>query len=174
MFWLFAEAWIFLQEFILVVYDRVVHLGFGLWYSRVPKRDLPPVDNNLLLEPATILAEKIRDGKVKSTVVVKAYIDRIKQVDPILNAVVDERFQSAITEAEEIDRKVSSGAEDFALGRKPLLGVPVTTKNYVAVEGCLQDAGSWYFKGHKAEEDAPVIKSLREAGAIPLAISNVP
>lgn len=174
MLWMLAEAWLFLQELISVFYDRGCHFIFGLWYSRVPRRVLPPVGNPLLMEPATSLADKVRTGKVKSVDVVKAYIERIKEVQPVVNALVDERFEAAIAEAEEIDRKVAADSGYAEPRTKPLLGIPITTKDYVGVKGCLQDTGSWYFKGHKAEEDGTAIKQLREAGAIPLAISNVP
>lgn len=36
------------------------------------------------------------------------------------------------------------------------------------------DAGSLYWKGQRADEDAAVVSLMRRAGAIPLAISNVP
>ncbi|XP_064474030.1 fatty-acid amide hydrolase 2-like [Ornithodoros turicata] len=171
---LVAEIYLFVQELFLFLYDRVVHFVFGLWYSRFPKATVPPTNNPLLCEPATSLADKIRAGKVKSVNVVQAHIDRIKDVQPLLNAIVDERFEAALAEAEEIDRKVSSSAEDSEFLKKPLLGVPFTVKNYVAVKDCLWDTGSWYHKGRKASEDAKTVQLLREAGAVPLAITNVP
>lgn len=39
---------------------------------------VPPVKNLLLLDPATVLAMKIRTRKVTSVEVVKAFIERIK------------------------------------------------------------------------------------------------
>lgn len=35
-------------------------------------------------------------SKIKSETIVKAYIKRIKQIQPVLNCVVDERFDDAI------------------------------------------------------------------------------
>ncbi|KAH7986550.1 hypothetical protein HPB52_024874 [Rhipicephalus sanguineus] len=57
---------------------------------------------------------------------------------------------------------------------KPLLGLPFTSKNSIAIRGMRHDAGSLYWHGRRAEEDAPSVASLRRAGAIPLALTNVP
>ena len=35
---------------------------------------------------------------------VKAFIDRIEEVNPIINAVVDDRFEECLEEAKEIDK----------------------------------------------------------------------
>ncbi|XP_064474012.1 fatty-acid amide hydrolase 2-like [Ornithodoros turicata] len=171
---LLLDVWIFLQELYYFACDRVIHFLFGLWYGNVAKAVLPPVDSSLLLEPATCLAVNIRLGKVKSVDVVKAYIKRIRQVQPMLNTIVDERFQDAVAEAEDIDRKIKSGTMDPQFLSKPFLGVPFTAKNSVGIEDCVQDWGSWYLKDRKAKEDAKVVELLREAGAIPVATSNVP
>ncbi|CAN7941135.1 unnamed protein product, partial [Ixodes hexagonus] len=44
----------------------------------------------------------------------------------------------------------------------------------VACSGLVQDAGSSYFVNQRADKDAAVVALLREAGAIPLALTNVP
>ncbi|KAH7970160.1 hypothetical protein HPB49_000379 [Dermacentor silvarum] len=41
-------------------------------------------------------------------------------------------------------------------------------------EGLRQDAGSLFWHGRRAEEDAPSVALLRAAGAFPLALTNVP
>ncbi|XP_013776340.2 fatty-acid amide hydrolase 2-like [Limulus polyphemus] len=57
--------------------------------------------------------------------------------------------------------------------KMPFLGIPFTTKDCIGVKGMLQTAGLVSKKGTKAVKDADVIVLLREAGAIPLAITNV-
>lgn len=38
--------------------------------------------------------------------VVSAYIDRVKEVNPYLNAVVEERYRAALDEARSVDRQI--------------------------------------------------------------------
>ncbi|CAN7938355.1 unnamed protein product, partial [Ixodes hexagonus] len=110
--------------------------------------------------------------QLKSVDVVEAYVKRIKEVNPVLNAVVDSRFEDALAEAAQVDRRVSQGCVD---GPALLfLGVPFTVKNSVAVKGCVADVGSFYLKGQRATQDAAVVSLMLRAGAIPVAISNVP
>merc|ERR1719245_122902 len=46
--------------------------------------------------PATTLAAKIRSRDLTSVEVCEAFIDRIKTVNGIVNAVVDNRFKDAL------------------------------------------------------------------------------
>lgn len=70
--------------------------------------------------------------------VVSAYIERIKEVNRFINAVVDERFKEALEESQLVDDLIARSDESQRreiLRRKPFLGVPVTTKNLVGVKG---------------------------------------
>ncbi|KAG0411608.1 hypothetical protein HPB47_011280 [Ixodes persulcatus] len=111
--------------------------------------------------------------KLKSVDVVRAYVKRLEEVNPALNAVTDTRYEEALTEAEEVDRQVAEGAAASERDQ-PLLGIPFTVKNTIGVRGCLQDCGSFYSKGRRSPEDAQVVALMRKAGAIPVAISSVP
>lgn len=137
---------------------------------------LPPITDAVLLKPATQLAEQIRSGKLKSVNLLKAYIARIQAVQPTVNAVVEERFSDALQEAAEADQLVASRAkspEELAR-EKPFLGVPLTTKNCYAVKGMIQDSGLVARAGVRAPQDADCMALMRRAGAIPMAVTNVP
>ncbi|KAH6934941.1 hypothetical protein HPB50_002307 [Hyalomma asiaticum] len=166
----------FLLELGVYLWCTVTRLVFALWFFWKKPLRLPPVTDKLLLRSATSLAADIRDGKVKSVDVVLAYIRRIREVQPVINAVVEERFEEALKEAEEVDRLVSSGTMNKSkmITEKPLLGLPFTVKNSIAVKGLRQDAGSPFWHGRRAADDAPSVALLRAAGAIPLALTNVP
>lgn len=76
---------------------------------------------------------------------VYAYIERIKEVNRILNAVVDNRYQLAIKEAKICDEQLATGkfnAETLEK-EKPLYGVPITIKECCAVKG---NRNSSYFR----------------------------
>lgn len=67
----------------------------------------------------------------------EAYITRIKQVNPFINAVVDDRFLAAVVEAKNCDEQLKAGKFDVATleKEKPLYGVPITIKECCAVKG---------------------------------------
>ncbi|KAG4070040.1 hypothetical protein HA402_013700 [Bradysia odoriphaga] len=106
-------------------------------------QSVKPVTNALLKEPATTLARKIRQKQVTSVEVLEAFISRIAEVNPLLNCVVDNRFDAARKEAAEADALVASGkyTEEELEREKPFLGVPISTKDCLAVEGLLHT--SW-------------------------------
>lgn len=103
-------------------FDELLDLIWGLYYTSL-KKSVCELRNNLLLESAVSLAKKIRERNLSAEELVQAYIDRIKEINPILNGVVDDRFDLAIKEAQEIDKNIANGKyseEDFK--SKPFLG----------------------------------------------------
>lgn len=61
----------------------------------------------------------------------RSYIDRIKEIQPILNCVVEERFEEALKEAKKCDEMLKSPnapSVQVLAKEKPFLGVPFTTK----------------------------------------------
>lgn len=68
---------------------------------------------------------------------VQFYINRIKEVNPIVNAVVDERFSQALDDAKKIDEFLqNTKLSELDLEKsKPLLGVPVTIKESCSLTG---------------------------------------
>lgn len=62
---------------------------------------------------------------------------RIKDVNPVLNAVVEERFKAARNEAKLVDSylKTTSLTNKELEKIKPLLGVPITVKECCSVMG---------------------------------------
>ncbi|KAK1890276.1 Fatty-acid amide hydrolase 2-A [Dissostichus eleginoides] len=139
-----AQVWLF---------KAVMGLLFMLFRLLSPRstsmsgKKLPPVSDPLLLASATQLAKKIRRKEVSSVEVVRAYIDRIQEVNPFVNAVIKDRFDAALLEASQ---------ESFALQ-----GMPFTT-------------GLVSRRGVVATVDAPPVALLKRAGAIPLGVTNTP
>lgn len=104
----------------------------------------------------------------------KTFIERVQEVNPLLNCVVDERFTDAMKDAEEADRFIASGqwTEDEIATKKPFLGVPISTKDCIKVKGMLNTSGLHWRRETRGDDDAPTIKAMRDAGAIPFAITN--
>ncbi|CAD7085135.1 unnamed protein product [Hermetia illucens] len=142
------------------------------WLKKGDK--VPPITDNLLLIPVTELAAKIRVQEVKSEEVVRAYIERIKLVEPIINAVVEDRFEAALKDARSADEMSTSTDRTELETKYPLLGVPFTVKESCGLQGFSQSAGSLTRKGRKAIFDGEVVTNLKSAGAIPLLVSANP
>jgi fatty acid amide hydrolase len=117
---------------------------------------------------ATELAKKIRDRELSSVEVVEAHIERIKEVNPSLNAVIVPLFDEALAQAKEADRLLEEGGP---VG--PLHGVPITIKEQFDVAGTETNVGVPNNRGIVAEKDGPLVARLRDAGAIILGKTNV-
>lgn len=112
-------------------------------------------------------AEMVRVGEVSATELVGLYLDRIRRLDPQLNAfrvVLEER---AMLEAEQAEARVRAGEE------RPLLGVPVAIKDEVDVAGQVNTHGTDAFT-EPAKADGEMVRRLREAGAIVVGLTLLP
>ncbi|KAM3857754.1 fatty-acid amide hydrolase 2-B [Diretmus argenteus] len=139
-----------------------------------PREKLPAVRDSLLLTSATQLARKIRRREVSSVEVVQAYIERIQEVNPLINAVVKDRFAAALQEAAQVDKLIEeeTGGEEVLEDRLPLLGVPLSVKEAFALQGMPHTTGVVSRRGVLATVDAPTVALLKRAGAIPLGVTN--
>lgn len=120
---------------------------------------------------ASKLAELIRKKETSSLEVVNQHIEQIKRVNPVLNAVVKERFEEAIIEAKQADEKIKNTPVD----KLPAFhGVPCTIKECFALKGMPNSSGLVSRKNLIAKNDATAVARIRKAGAIPLGVTNVP
>lgn len=67
----------------------------------------------------------------------EAYIQRIKEVNPTLNAIASDRFAEALADADKVDEYLSTVnmSEEAIKKQTPLLGVPITVKESIGVKG---------------------------------------
>ncbi|MGJ3238052.1 MAG: amidase [Anaerolineae bacterium] len=120
---------------------------------------------------AAEIARQIRAQAVTVSEVVEAHITRIEQVNPMINAVITPTFEQARQQAREADERIAQlGTDDLP----PLFGVPVTIKDCWSVAGVRFTGGSSYHRDDIAEQDAEVVRRLKEAGAIILGKTNLP
>jgi len=126
--------------------------------------------HELLTKSGTELARLIKDGATTSAEVVGVHIDRVREVNPALNAVVRLRVRDAKREAREADARLQrEGPDDLP----PFHGVPCTIKESFALEGMPNTAGLVSRKEVRASEDAVTVRRMRDAGAIPIGVTNV-
>lgn len=117
---------------------------------------------------ASELARRVRAGEVSSRALVEGSIDQVRRVNPRLNALVADRFDAALAEADAADAAVARGGD-----LPPFHGVPCTVKETFAVAGMPNTAGLVSRVGRPATEDAVTVRRLRDAGAIPIGVTNV-
>ena len=117
--------------------------------------------------PATVLAQLIREKKISSVEVVKAFLKRIDQVNPKLNAVVLVAAERALMEARNADALLSKGGTPGALH-----GVPMTIDDALDTAGIVSTAGTLGRRNYMPGRDAMVVDRLRKAGAILLGKTN--
>ena len=126
------------------------------------------MQNALIYQDATRLAELIRTKEVSPVEVMQAHLDRIAAADPQVNAIVTVA-EGALAAARAAEAMVLSGA---ALG--PLHGVPFTAKDSIDTAGVPTQRGSPIFRGRVPDFDATSVARMKAAGAILLAKTNLP
>jgi amidase len=118
---------------------------------------------------ASRIAAEIRAAKLTSREITNACLERIEQVNPKINAVVQLVTERACREADGLDRLAASGR---FMG--PLHGVPITIKDSLDSEGIVSTGGTMGRKDFIPQQDAPVVARLRDAGAVLLGKTNTP
>lgn len=118
---------------------------------------------------AVELAQAIRSRQASAREVTQSVLDRIADTNPRINALTAVFPEQALAAADAADAAVERGD---ALG--PLHGVPVTIKVNVDVAGQATTDGVAALKDNIAREDSPLVKSMRDAGAIIVGRNNAP
>lgn len=118
---------------------------------------------------ATELTALTRNGDLSAEETVQSSLDRMQEVNPALNAVVEDLGSEALERARALD---NSRAQGEPTG--PLHGVPVTIKINVDQKGHATTNGVIALKDVIAPDDAPIVANLQNAGAIVIGRTNTP
>jgi amidase len=118
---------------------------------------------------ATELVSQMVRRQISSRELVEAYLQRIEQHNPALNAVVTLDPERAWVAADAADAAIARG---MVLG--PLHGLPITVKDCLATAGMRTTAGAAMLAEYVPEEDAEAVARLRAAGAIVMGKTNLP
>ena len=118
---------------------------------------------------AVEVAAGIRSRRFSCSEVMASVVERIRKLNPKLNAIVVDLTDQALAEAVAADKKSQTLAEPG-----PLFGVPVTIKVNIDQQGHATTNGLPAFANLIAPDDAPLVRNLRSAGAIIVGRTNTP
>lgn len=114
------------------------------------------------------IAQRIRRKEVSPVEITRACLDRIEKANPALNAFITVMAESALAEALAAEAEVLRGG-----WRGPLHGIPVALKDLIDVAGVRTTAASAVHKDRIANQDAEVVRRLRQAGAVIVGKNNL-
>lgn len=112
-------------------------------------------------------AKAVARGDVKVAEVTRAHLDRIEKCEPGLRAVVEPLEAAAMEQAEAMD---ATRPQELP----PLWGLPVTIKINVDFEGLPNSNGIPALNETACEQDAPVVKNIRDGGAVVIGRTSTP
>lgn len=115
----------------------------------------------LHFETLSSVSSKLVKGDVSSRELVQYMLDRIDQIDPVLQAFTYVDAERALEAADVLDAERSAGS-----WRGALHGVPVAVKDIYGDAGLPLEVGMSSRVGMKADVSATVLERLRAAGAV--------
>ena len=118
--------------------------------------------DEIFMLSASQLVTAFRQHMLSPVEVVCAILDRIAELDPVVNAFCALDEEAAVSAAAAAERRWMRGEPCGALD-----GVPVSVKDLVAVAGLATRHGSLTAWPGLEDADAPAVARLRRAGAIP-------
>jgi amidase len=124
----------------------------------------PMSDSDLMFRGAGELAGMVRSGVISARELVQSSLERIEELNPMLNAFVQVDEEGALATAGEI------GAGD----PRPFAGVPIAIKNNRPVKGLRLTYGCSLMAEHVAAYDHNVTRRLRDAGFVIVGTTTLP
>jgi Asp-tRNA(Asn)/Glu-tRNA(Gln) amidotransferase A subunit family amidase len=114
-----------------------------------------------MMASATEAAQQIREGRLTSEELVQSCLERIRSLEPKVQAWTFLDEEHALAQARALDERKRNGEP---LG--PLHGVPVGVKDIIDTADMPTENGTVLHQGRTPREDAGVVTMLRAAGAV--------
>ncbi|MDA0821841.1 MAG: amidase [Proteobacteria bacterium] len=125
-------------------------------------------DQDLCFSTITELSTRIASRDLSPVELTAAFLDRIEQLEPQLNAYIEVCAERALAEARAAEREIMNSGP-----RSLLHGIPVAVKDIVDVGELPTTCGSALLANNIADSHATVIQRLASSGAILLGKLNM-
>ena len=115
------------------------------------------------------LSERIEGGDVSPVDLVKISLNRIKILNPILNAFI------TVIEEEELYKQAQIAEKEIKQGNylSPLHGIPFSIKDIFYAKGIRCTAGSKILSNNTPNIDSTAVKRMKKAGGILIGTNNL-
>lgn len=113
-------------------------------------------------------AQRVAAGEVSPVELTATCLERIAARDSEVNAFITVTADEAMRDARAIELEIARGES-----RGPLAGVPIALKDLFDTAGVRTTAGSKFFSSRVPDQDAAVVRNLRDAGVIVLGKLNM-
>ena len=111
--------------------------------------------------------QALKTREFSSSELTQHYLDRIKRLNPIFNALITVTEEKALDSAKKADRALNGD------NNNELCGIPIVHKDIFCTHGVRTSCGSKMLNDFVPPYDATVVKNLDEAGTIMLGKANM-
>jgi Asp-tRNA(Asn)/Glu-tRNA(Gln) amidotransferase A subunit family amidase len=118
-------------------------------------------DAELAFATLPVLGAKLRSGELSAVELARFFLDRLEKHGQKYNCVVNLTRTLALEQAALADKDLKAGHD-----RGPLHGIPYGAKDLLATKGIPTTWGCAPYKDRIIDQDAAVVRKLREAGAV--------
>ena len=115
----------------------------------------------MLEKSALELSTAVKEKKISTVELVKAYIEKIEKTDKSLNAFITVAKDKALATAQKLQEKIDKGET-----LSPLAGVPIAIKDNISTKDITTTCSSKILGGYTPVFNATVIDKLEQAGMI--------
>lgn len=119
-------------------------------------------------DSAELIASAVRNGEISAVELLDVIVERVKAVEPKINAFITLAEDKAYEKARDIDRRVGKGLK---VGR--LAGVVLAVKDNICVKSFETTCGSKILKGYFPSYNATVVEKLDVEDAIIIGKTNM-
>ncbi len=113
-------------------------------------------------------SQLLRRKQISAVELTTACLNRIEQLNPILNAFITVMHDEALAQARQADDEICAGN-----WRGPLHGIPIGLKDLIDTAGVKTTCGSALFADRVPTQDAEVLRRLKNAGAVLIGKQNM-
>lgn len=107
------------------------------------------------------LSDMLKNKKVSSKEITTSVFERIKNVEPQVQAYVTLDEENALKKAEEVDAKISAGE-----ALSPLAGIPIGIKDNISTKGLRTTCASKMLGNYVPPFNATVMDKIEQSGAV--------